>query len=83
MKTEWQIFEEQKDPFSEKWERDGHWLLGRTILSTIIEYLKGKSVIAEFDDDDRKECITVSLPLPEIRDEISGEMRSIYWMVPE
>ena len=67
--------------YSEIWEQNGRWLTGPNLLASIVEFLKGKSVIAIFGDN--PSAVTITLPLPEIRDEISGEMVSIFWMVPE
>lgn len=68
--------------FSEIWEQDGRWLMGPGLLGDIIEHLRDRAPVAAADPRNPN-AIDVSIPLPCVTDEISGEQCSVYCMVPE
>jgi len=67
--------------FAEIWERDGRWLLGPGLLGDVIEHLRGRAPIVVASEQDPSTA-NMTLPLPNVRDEASGDPRSIYFAVP-
>jgi hypothetical protein len=68
--------------FEEVWERDARWLSGPHILGQIIEHLRTRAIIVRQDEVDPSRLI-VELPLPEVKNEVNGEMAPISWIIPE
>ena len=68
--------------FAEIWEQDGRWLIGPGLLGDIIEHLRGRGPIALRDPFDSNQ-VNLQIPLPTVRDEISGDQVSIGLFVPE
>lgn len=70
-------------PFEERFEREGKWLLGPMILAKICRHIEGKSLVV-VPDPSQHDRLLASLPeLPKFRNELDGEMVSIYWAIPE
>ncbi|NTJ67496.1 hypothetical protein G6M50_05925 [Agrobacterium rhizogenes] len=68
--------------YEELYEHDGtRWIMGRTILKDIVNHVKGKPLVANYDVE-KPTVLNIEIPLPEVRDAISGEMVSILYMVP-
>jgi hypothetical protein len=65
--------------FEDVWEKDARWLLGPNVLASIVEHLRGKSLDASFQGH----TLQISVPLPNVHDEISSSSRSILWTIPE
>lgn len=65
--------------FEEIWEQDAKWLMGREILSDIVVFLKDKSPIATFEENG---VCQISLPLPTLKDVLTGNDVSIFYSVP-
>lgn len=71
-----------RQTFAEIWERDARWLLGPGLLGDVIEHLRGRAPIIVPDDRDPSSA-TVTLPLPWVRDAVTGNLLSVYFAVPE
>lgn len=67
--------------FAEIWERDGRWLLGPGLLGDVIEFLRGRAPIVSPSDRDPS-TVNLQIPMPHVRDDVSGELRSVYYAVP-
>ncbi|HEX2753742.1 MAG TPA: hypothetical protein VHP34_11680 [Alphaproteobacteria bacterium] len=67
--------------FEEIFEQDAKWLLGRHVLTDIVNYIKGRPLIAIADTSDRSK-INIEIPLPSVIDELSGEHVSILYTIP-
>lgn len=65
--------------YEEVFERDAKWMTGRRLLSDIVGYIKGKPLAVNRRS---KTEVSVEIPLPMVRDEISGEFVGIALMVP-
>jgi hypothetical protein len=65
--------------FEKIWEREGRWISGPGLLATIVEYLRGKSVVASLNESQ----VNIGLPLPQVINEVDGEPAPIYLLVPE
>ena len=70
----------EQSSFEHIWEKDAQWLMGRQILSDILKHLEGKSLRCVFDDYG---SATIGVPFPTVKDEISGTMVPIYYMIPQ
>ena len=68
--------------FAEIWEQEARWLMGPGLLGDIIEHLRGRGPIAVRDPDDPNR-VNLQIPLPTIRDEVTGNQVSIGLFVPE
>ena len=66
--------------FAATWESAGRWLLGPHLLTDIVEFLRGKSLVANFSS--RTE-IVIDLPLPTVMDQITQTRQSVVYAVPE
>lgn len=68
--------------YEEIFEQNGKWISGRDILYSIVKHLKGKSLTIK-PDANNPSSLLLEVPFPEIPDEISKEMVSITYMIPE
>jgi hypothetical protein len=75
-------FENTLTPFQKKWELDGRWLMGPGILANIVLFLKDESLIA-VQNGGNPSAIDIVLPLPDVRDELTGKLVSIRFAIPE
>lgn len=67
--------------YEEIFESDGRWLLGKSILSDVVSFVRGKPLVAVRDREDLSR-LNIEIPLPTVRDEITNELVSIAYMVP-
>ena len=65
-------------PYDDIWGTQ--WSMGVNILTDIIIWLKGKSLIVVFDVDTNTANITI--PLPSVIDELDGKSVSVLDMIP-
>jgi hypothetical protein len=66
--------------FSEHFEQRARWLYGPTLLGQIIDHLKGKGLEVEVNPQNGN--LNIGLPMPELLDELSGQMVPIHTVVP-
>lgn len=67
--------------YEEIFESDGRWILGKSILSDVVDFVRGKPLAAVRDSQDPSR-LNIEIPLPTVRDEISGGVYSVAYMVP-
>lgn len=73
-------------PFADVWERDGvRWLMGPMILADVVRYLNDRAPMVVFPTPwaASQGRIDMIIPLPDLRDFISGEMQSVVYAIPE
>jgi hypothetical protein len=67
--------------FPEIWERKVRWPKGPGLLTDIVLFLRDRSLVAVCDPHDASR-VNITLPLPEIANERTGERTSVISMVP-
>lgn len=69
--------------YAEIWERKGRWLMGPSLLTDMILFLKDRGLEAKKDPGD-SHMLMIALPLPQLQDEVWGPMGiTIVHYVPE
>jgi hypothetical protein len=68
--------------FEQIFEKDARWLMGQSLITDVVRFIKDKPLAADIDPNNPTE-LYVHMPLPTVRDEVSGEEASILCMVPE
>lgn len=67
--------------YEEIFEREARWLMGPRLLTDVVNYLKGKCLVAERVPGNPNAC-NIIVPLPTIQNDLTGEEVSIAEMVP-
>lgn len=77
----WDDLRAVSQTYEDIWERDGRWLMGRRMLADIVNHWRDNELLIA--NDPATSAVNISPSLPTMRDEISGEDRSIYEWIPE
>lgn len=70
------------ETFADIWERDARWIAGPGLLAMIVEHLQGRSVEAHRRSGDNN-ALDVGLPVPLVRDAVSGNLVSVACFIPD
>lgn len=77
----WDDLRTVSQTYEDIWERDGQWIMGRSILTNIVEHWRDTELLIENDLIHR--AVNIKPSLPTMRDEISGNDYSVYEWIPE
>lgn len=69
-------------PFSELFEQDGAWIMGRPMLETLIDYCRGKHLCVTIDPV-TPTTATVVMPMPYQIDDATGVAYPLHAWVPD
>jgi hypothetical protein len=77
-------FEMADDPvltetFEEIWEQEARWITGPHFITGIVQYMKGKSLVAKQGDPNR---LDICIPIPTTTNEIDGSEISVSDLIP-
>jgi hypothetical protein len=67
--------------YAEIFEREARWISGPALLSGIVRYLRGRHLLCERSSNIHT-AVNIAVPLPTVRNELSGEDVSVAGMVP-
>lgn len=67
--------------FEGVWEKEAKWISGPQILGDIVDQLRGKSLVARYEDGGH--ALQIRLPLPVVKDESGEEEYQAIYAVPE
>lgn len=78
----WKELQSEARGYEDIWEQEARWVSGRAVLTNIVRHWLREGMVALTDPSDAT-AVVLTMPLPTILDELSGQSISILNIIPD